>query len=1509
MNIGKQTGLEKKYLTVEGEPAKSGGGRRTLQAVRLLVLGVVCCGSSPAWAQRINLAASPATQSVAASTQFEVDLTYSTTAPARHPLPGAQVRVFFDSSKVTFSGFSNQVRATSLTQPPAVSADTGNLDSDTDTDMLVGMAWLHSNEASEFPWPGVFPSTAANNVVTLVTLEFTTANDFRADAEISMTLVGLAEGLTQRITNATITPDLPTVTGVEVRYVGGFREAASNDGMMDGSIVVTAYNTTLASTLTHGTHVTVSNVPSNLTPVLARTAPSIVTVTLTGSAGSHASANDVDDLTITFADDAFTGHTAAEVTGSTKTDGTIMFDDPSTITYMGGSYTETALNNGGVGLMGALNVTLEGDTFAVNLPVPDAVAFTNVPTGLTPEVDRLSPTTARVRFTGMAEDHESSDNVNNVSLAFQDDAFANEAASGITGSTYSTISIEFDDPATLTFDRGTDFVEATALDGSVDGMITATLTGDTFVTGLSASDVTFTNVPDSLVGAVTRTSDTVATITLTGTADAHAPSNSVTNMSITFKDTAFESGALPATPSLSDIEIAFAASRLVFSPAEDHFTEAAANDGSVTGSIVATLTGDAFATGLAVAHLTFANVPGGLTGAVDRTSATVATITLTGTANDHEASHSIENLSVTFAAAAFASGDASTPASYTAGDVNFNDAASLAITTPTGTGFTEAAANDGSVTGSIVATLSNGTFATSLTSPTHVTFANVPEGLMPEITRTSDTVVTVTLSGTADAHGSGADVNNLTITFVAAAFATGGTPSGLSKNDITVTFASSTLAFNNSDSNDPPHFVEADANDGSVTGSIVATLNGDTFVSPIAGVAVTNVPNGLMSEVTRTSPTVVTVTLTGMAADHDSSENVNNLTVTFGSTAFTNAEVSTPASFAMGRIEYDDPELTVAASDDFAGQADGSVAGSIVATLSGDAFASTITLGTHVTVGGLGDLTGLTAEVARTSDTVVTVTVTGMAEADPLPTDDQTLTVGFVATAFAGGSHPPTLNGEEYTGATDDFETTFNFITVTPEDHRTLAHEQRIERLAAVTAQSSAALATSVVHKRRAAAPGGRSLRLAGYDVGGLLERWEESSDALELLEARDDARDEEEPTYRSGAIEIDLTPQALLRNSSFELSLDDRGTGLTFWGQGGLVWQDGDPEVGANEARRLLDYDGQSYAFHVGTDLRLSESLLLGIAVGYERNDVDFNERAEEVPALSDGEVTGWLLGVTPYLSWDLSPTVSVWGLAGYGAGDLSIEGRETGGGEMPFDIDTEQSQWMAAGGVSGTAEWGEGGSAILSLQGRTVHRDIDGQQVDENDESLGRLPSLTAESHRIGAELEVGYRYGLQADGSMRPFATVQARHDSGDGADGVAYDVGGGLEASWPSRGMSMRIEGRTQLNDREDNEHQLSGSVDYNARSDGRGLSLSLAPRWLASGTSDDRMSWGGELGYGMSSWRGQGLLRPYLQMSTDGRETRYTGGARLSVGPDLLLGIESALAGEDARGLIELRLGF
>ena len=103
-------------------------------------------------------------------------------------------------------------------------------------------------------------------------------------------------------------------------YTGNFTEPYENDGSVQGSRIITLYSGVFVNTgdvLTEGVHYLLENVPIGLTPVmsideLGQTA----TLTFTGNAVNHNDENDVDNLTITFLDGAFTNTMIASDVGN-----------------------------------------------------------------------------------------------------------------------------------------------------------------------------------------------------------------------------------------------------------------------------------------------------------------------------------------------------------------------------------------------------------------------------------------------------------------------------------------------------------------------------------------------------------------------------------------------------------------------------------------------------------------------------------------------------------------------------------------------------------------------------------------------------------------------------------------------------------------------------------------------------------------------------------------------------------------------------------------------------------------------------------------------------------------------------------------------------------------------------------------------------------------------------------------------------------------------------------------
>ncbi len=107
-----------------------------------------------------------------------------------------------------------------------------------------------------------------------------------------------------------------------------FTEASANDGSITDSLTITLGGDTFTGSDNADWSSLVSNVPAGLTAHLIRTDATTATLSFTGNATAHANANDVNNLTVAFADSYFTGGSAAAVTNATKSDLVIDFADP-----------------------------------------------------------------------------------------------------------------------------------------------------------------------------------------------------------------------------------------------------------------------------------------------------------------------------------------------------------------------------------------------------------------------------------------------------------------------------------------------------------------------------------------------------------------------------------------------------------------------------------------------------------------------------------------------------------------------------------------------------------------------------------------------------------------------------------------------------------------------------------------------------------------------------------------------------------------------------------------------------------------------------------------------------------------------------------------------------------------------------------------------------------------------------------------------------------------------------
>lgn len=587
-------------------------------------------------------------------------------------------------------------------------------------------------------------------------------------------------------------------------------------------------------------------------------------------------------------------------------------------------FRESITNDGSVDSGSPVNVTLLYDTFTgANGDFSGYVQVdSGMPDGLSLSALRTSPTNVSLSLTGRATAHNASNSVSNLSVHFTSGAFALSNAADVVNDRDSGLSVTFRDTAILTYSTNVVQENNPANDGSINNTspVTITLTNDTFAGSAgenfatNAAKLTISGLPTGLTGEVVRIDDTHLQVTLLGNAASNAVADN-TSFTLTFLGAAFLSNTVNGTVSntTANVQIQFVDARTL-TYGTNAFVEMPANDGSVTGATVmlqydtfAGINGDDLA---AAGHVVAPALPGGLVLQAFRTSPTVVSLAFSNRAAAHAASDSrLGNVTIAFQDGAFSLGGAATVAGASRGDLSivFHDPPVLSM--PAGLVFTESSRNNGALGNVLPIVLAGDTFANAVTSQYAV--VNVPDGLVPQLTRDSDTQVTLSLTGQALQHAAAQTTYALQLVFSNAAFSTvaASNVSGTVTN-FTVTFA------------DPPQlaysantFTELSYGTIDNRTPMTITLSGDSFTAAPGGdfsswVSVTNLPAGLSAVFTRDSATKLTVTLAGRTTANASSDSVHNLGFRFLQGAFT--------ADANQVVNYDRNDLNVVFVDDTA---------------------------------------------------------------------------------------------------------------------------------------------------------------------------------------------------------------------------------------------------------------------------------------------------------------------------------------------------------------------------------------------------------------------------------------------------------------------------------------------------------------------------------------------------------------------------------------------------------------
>ena len=237
---------------------------------------------------------------------------------------------------------------------------------------------------------------------------------------------------------------------------------------------------------------------------------------------------------------------------------------------------------------------------------------------------------------------------------------------------------------------------------------------------------------------------------------------------------------------------------------------------------------------------------------------------------------------------------------------------------------------------------------------------------------------------------------------------------------------------------------------------------------------------------------------------------------------------------------------------------------------------------------------------------------------------------------------------------------------------------------------------------------------------------------------------------------------------------------------------------------------------------------------------------------SVDSGRMTSAVTGLYPWIGYKASDRITVWTVAGYGAGGLLLN---PGAGPA---IETGLSMAMVAGGGRGQI-LGDGNGFGLAVKADALWVGTHTKAVDGPG---GRLAATDAAVNRLRTALEGSHTLTIGTRMALTPSVEVGIRQDGGDAETGTGMDVGAGLVFADAVTGLSVDVRVRRLVVHQADGfaEHGLSISVSYNPTpTTPLGFTARVSPAWGGDAMSGAEALWGRESmgGMGHESVRGSG----------------------------------------------------
>ena len=341
---------------------------------------------------------------------------------------------------------------------------------------------------------------------------------------------------------------------------------------------------------------------------------------------------------------------------------------------------------------------------------------------------------------------------------------------------------------------------------------------------------------------------------------------------------------------------------------------------------------------------------------------------------------------------------------------------------------------------------------------------------------------------------------------------------------------------------------------------------------------------------------------------------------------------------------------------------------------------------------------------------------------------------------------------------------------------------------------------------------------------------------------------------------------------------------------------------------------DGEVATAMLGFDSRW-DRWLAGVVFSYSEGQGAYTH-----PTASGGAVASTMTGLHPYARFELNERTSVWGVLGYGVGELSLTPERS---ETALGTDLTNAMAAFGGRTALSVRTGRAGRFELAVRS-------DARLTSTASEAIEGLVGAAGQTGRVRLMLEGSGSMPLTTGGVLKPKLEAGLRYDAGDAETGAGLEVGGGL--GYAAGRLSVQVDARGLLahQDTEYEEWGFSGSIAYTPSEDGRGLSMRLGSAWGATQSGvqslwsrqdasglvrnaafDAAQRYQVELRYGLDGRKGRARWEPFIGVESGDGSSRalrlgvaLTSGLRLDAG--LELGLRQGLPGADPEYAVQLR---